>query len=331
MKHFTLDQSHADDRRVISHLRLIRRRLTPVRGWLDSAFLAGGFARGEGRLVNGLPDNDYDIVLVWKNRLVLPLGAAFAKPALALARRDIGCRYLDYVHHARTQPLPPTLFHADNTLHAFRFIGRTPYQNLGGISIRDVPAAELQRQLCNRCVCLLEALPLDAPYHRDPTYRYLVRHQAAKAALAVIDAVLHAAAVYAGTVREKLLLAEQTGHRLALPLVPLVRTIKFGPNPTPSFETAQADWRRLHTLFRDALDTFDADAWLNSLNGPMNILRPALRGVLVTQRESYAALADLIRRYPADAIPADTRRRAVYNWYRVNNRLPPAFRKWGIV
>jgi predicted nucleotidyltransferase len=64
MSQFTLDPEPEGERRIRRDLRLIRETVRKRDPSLRGLILTGGFARGEGTVVDGMPQNDYDLVAV---------------------------------------------------------------------------------------------------------------------------------------------------------------------------------------------------------------------------------------------------------------------------
>lgn len=160
---------------------------------LKALVLTGGFARGEGAVLGGQPQNDYDLLAL---RGLGPAREPHERVAARLAG-ELGLAIdLQPVWVGRLGRVRPTIFWLETALRGRVLWGDAAL--LGRIRVRDPGALERTeglRLLCNRAAGLLLA-----QVQGDAAWR---RMQAAKALLAALDARLLAAGRFGPSQRER--------------------------------------------------------------------------------------------------------------------------------
>lgn len=220
--------------------RDIGRVLSEVLEWdpsVVSLVLTGGFARGEGAMLHGRPQNDYDFVVF----------RGFGRPARSYAKmrevleRRIGLHIdLAPVSTMRLPFLGKSIFWYETALR-----GRVVWGEnlLGKIRTRrpeDVDPAEGLRLLVNRAAGLLLS--------SETTDEHLRRTQASKGILAASDAHMLARGVFPPTQTEryhelsKMLASDHPPVQLQTNWVDWAYRFKVDPAHAPNVDAAEA-WR----------------------------------------------------------------------------------------
>jgi hypothetical protein len=218
---------------------------------LRALVLSGGFARGEGGVLRGQPQNDYDLVAL--RGLAPPPRGAYARVRAALEPR-LGLHLdLQPVWEGRLPWVRPSVFWYETALRGRVLWG--PGDLLARIPVRD--AAQLDpteglRLLVNRAAGLLLARP-----ERDP---HLHRIQASKGFLAAMDAHLLARGLFAPSQRERWTAFAGLKGREGLPepmadrLAWLEWAFRFKVDPERAGEPdAEAAWREAALAILDAV------------------------------------------------------------------------------
>lgn len=228
---------------------------------LRSLVLTGGFARGEGTVLGGVPQNDYDFVAI---RGLRPPRVTYARIRAEL-EAELGL-------HIDLAPIPawrlrwtaPSIFWYETALRGRVLWGA---DLLGRIPVRrwqDLDAAEGLRLLVNRAAGLLFATEAESAH--------AVRIQAAKALLASLDAHLLAQGVFAPSQTERWRLFERLHAAGTLPaglerLEPSLRWayhFKVDPSGSPE-RNAEEAWATARQAILAALPAALHHAGLASL------------------------------------------------------------------
>jgi hypothetical protein len=247
---------------------------------LRSLVLTGGFARGEGAVLDGRPQNDYDFVAI---RGLRRPAVPYAQMAARL-EDELGLHIdLAPVVAARLPFLSPSIFWYETALRGRvlwgeDLLGRIPIRDLG-----DVDPAEGLRLLVNRAAGLLLVTgSTDAHAHRI---------QASKGLLAALDARLLAVGEFPPSQSERWAAAERLrasdgdGRR--------VPRAAFGPG---------LDWRWTEWAFRFKVDPAaappcDADeAWRAARRAILDAVPTALRHAGLDNLDAYARRDRLVDR-----------------------------------
>ncbi|MHB1261993.1 MAG: nucleotidyltransferase domain-containing protein [Thermoplasmatota archaeon] len=159
---------------------------------LRSLVLTGGFARGEGTVLDGVPQNDYDLVAV----------RGFGRPRKAYGplrnrlERLLGLHVdLAAIPAWRLSHAPATVFWYETALRGRVLWGENLLRNIPIRQAKDLDRGEGLRLLANRAAGLLFATEADDAH--------AVRIQAAKAILAAFDAQMLAAGSFAPSQAER--------------------------------------------------------------------------------------------------------------------------------
>jgi hypothetical protein len=176
---------------------------------LRSLVLTGGFARGEGAMLGGRPQNDYDFVAL---RGLRRPGVPYAEMAARL-ERELGLHIdLAPVSVARMPFLAPSIFWYETALRGRVLWGEDLLGRIGVREPADLDPAEGLRLLVNRAAGLLlvtrQGLSAEEADGADGTpgadaVAHAYRIQAAKGLLAALDAHLLAADAFAPSQTER--------------------------------------------------------------------------------------------------------------------------------
>lgn len=270
---YTVNDSPAVVRRIesdLSHILEVVRRADPH---LRALVLTGGFARGEGATLAGVPQNDYDLIAF---RAIGRPGTPYQRLRAEL-EADLGL-HVDLAPVAlwRVGLVPRSIFWYETALRGRVLWGQDV---LGRIPLRDpqkIKRTEALRLLVNRAAGLLFATQAATPNQR--------RLQAAKALLAVMDSRLLAMGVFPPSQTERWAAA---GSLVA------------GPSPPASLR-ALAPW--FEWAFRFKVDPANAperderEAWSVAARSILDAVPEALRHAELGSLEEYGLLGDLIER-----------------------------------
>ncbi|MEA3190146.1 MAG: hypothetical protein QOD77_728 [Thermoplasmata archaeon] len=213
---------------------------------LRSLVLTGGFARGEGTVLDGVPQNDYDFVAV--RRLGAP---ARYGPLARQLEAELGLHIdLAPVAAARLPRVAPSIFWYETALRGKTVWGEPLLDRIPVRGPQDLAPGEALRLVANRAAGLLLVTPNADPHAR--------RIQAAKALLAALDAHLLGAGAFAPSQRER----QELWARL--PPIPAVEArrawfewafaFKVDLAHAPPRDAAQA-WRAARAALLDAVPT----------------------------------------------------------------------------
>lgn len=188
---FTAHDTPGVASRIAGDLLLIEATLRRGDPRLRALVLTGGFARGEGAVRDGRPQNDYDLVAI---RGVGPPRRSYARMRADLERR-LGLHVdLATVAAWRLPHVRPSIFWYETALRGRLLWGEDLLARVPVRSPADLDPREGLRLLANRAAGLLLASTADADAKRL---------QAAKALLAAFDAELLAAGHFAPSQRER--------------------------------------------------------------------------------------------------------------------------------
>lgn len=189
---YTIHDSPAVVARIQGDLALIESAVRESDPALRSLVLTGGFARGEGSVLDGVPQNDYDLVAL--------RGLGRPRVPYARLRTDLEARIGLHVDLApvgawRISWVKPSIFWYETALRGRvlwgeNLLGRIPVRTAGAIQ-----RTEGLRLLVNRAAGLLLV--------RDDGDAHALRLQASKAFLAVADAHLLARKDFAPSQKER--------------------------------------------------------------------------------------------------------------------------------
>lgn len=243
----------------LAHVTDVVRQADPG---LRSLVLTGAFARGEGAVVDGKPQNDYDLVAL--------RGLRSSRVPYDELRRRLEADLAMHVDLApvaawRLPFVAPGIFWYETALRGRVLWGENL---LGRIAVRDAKAigpCEGLRLLVNRSAGLLLATGMQDPHQ--------VRIQAAKGLLAALDAQLLATGTFAPSHTERwqaLLELRESGKALG----PLGGDLswfhwafRFKVDPSGAEErSAEVAWRAARRSILDAVPTALAHAGLRSLD-----------------------------------------------------------------
>lgn len=266
------DSPHVVDRieRDLAHVLDEVKRADPQ---LCSLVLTGGFARGEGATLHGVPQNDYDLIAV--------RGVGAPRRPYALLRRelesDLGLHVdLATIPRWRLPWVARSIFWYETALRGQVLWGPNL---LGQIPIRDprqIDATEPLRLLVNRAAGLLLVTRTQDGH--------ALRLQAAKALLAVLDAHLFSVGAFPPTQTERFSQAASLFAQAALPpelqrLWPwFAWAYRFKVDP------AQADTRRA------------SEAWTVAARAILGAVPDALRHAGLSSLRDYERLGGLSQR-----------------------------------
>ncbi len=190
---YTVDDTPEAVARVESDLATVLQAVRAADSRLRSLVLTGGFARGEGAMLDGRPQNDYDFVAVrGLGRPAVP----YADVARRLERR-LGL-HIDLAPVAAWR-LPYTarsIFWYETARRGRVLWGEDLLPRIRVQAALDLDPREGLRLLANRAAGLLLATP-----GREP---HALRLQAAKALLAALDANLLAARLFGPSQTERM-------------------------------------------------------------------------------------------------------------------------------
>jgi hypothetical protein len=258
---YTLHDTPGDVARVESDLAAVVQAVRAADPALRSLVLTGGFARGEGAVLAGQPQNDYDFVAVrGRGRLREPYGDVAKRLEATLGL------HIDLASVAawRMRFVSPTIFWYETALRGRVLWGEDLLARIPVRSPAGLDRAEGLRLLVNRAAGLLLATgSTDAGWRRI---------QASKALLAALDAHLLAAGAFAPSQRERWaryeLLRSQSAEPAALrPLHPWLEwafRVKVDPGAAPARDGAAA-WSAARHAIHDAVPAALRHAGLPSL------------------------------------------------------------------
>ena len=232
-------------------------------GRLRSLVLTGGFARGEGAVLGGRPQNDYDLVAV----------RAAGKPNRPYPaireqlERELGLHIdLAPIHPMRLRLVPPTIFWYETALRGRVLWGDDLLGRIRVVSPSQIDPAEGLRLLVNRAAGLLLSAHQDGPARRL---------QAAKALLAALDASLLAKGMF----------PPSQGERWKV-----FRSLR-GTSKAPSCIAPWADWIAWGYRYKvepGAAEPRDpAEAWNAAARTLLDAVPGALRHAGMTSLEAY--------------------------------------------
>ncbi|MGQ0535381.1 MAG: hypothetical protein ACT4PT_04855 [Methanobacteriota archaeon] len=218
---------------------------------LRSLVLTGGFARGEGATLEGVPQNDYDLVAI--------RGLSRPRTPYARLRESLTARLGLHVDLApvaawRLRFVAPTIFWYETALRGRVLWGP---DLLGRIRVRspaDVRPTEGLRLLANRAAGLLLATGTDDAKER--------RREAAKALLAALDARLLSRGTFAPSVTERWALAPAS---LRDAWTRWAFRVKTEPDRAPEVDPAGA-WARAREAVLAAVPEALSHAGLGSID-----------------------------------------------------------------
>lgn len=255
---YTVQDTPSIVARIQRDLETVARRVQEADPHLRALVLTGGFARGEGAVFQGEPQNDYDFVAI---RAARPGGSDYGRLEQELSQ-ELGL-HVDLARVAawRLRRARPTIFWYETALR-----GRTLWgeELLGRIPVRTVEAidaAEGLRLLVNRSAGLLLATGAIGDHAR--------RIQSSKALLAALDARLLARGIFPPSQRERYETAQALpGGPAALGLDPgwlaWAYAFKVDPEHAPPMESWEA-WKAARGAVLDALPLALHHAGLPSL------------------------------------------------------------------
>lgn len=179
-------------RRIDGDLAKVEAAVRAADPRLRSLVLTGGFARGEGTVLRGVPQNDYDFVAI----------RSTARPSAAYPRlqkeleAELGL-HIDLAPIAtwRLPYVSRSIFWYETAVRGRVVWGEDLLGRIGVRSPGELDRAEGLRLLTNRAAGLLLVTPSTDPHAH--------RIQAAKALLAALDATLLAAGAFAPTQVER--------------------------------------------------------------------------------------------------------------------------------
>lgn len=270
---YTIHDTPETVARIEHDLRLIQDEVTKVDPALRSLVLTGGFARGEGAVLHGAPQNDYDLVAIRGN----------GRPKVSYEKLRSGLEERIGLH-LDLAPVPAwrlPLVGGSIFWYETAWRGRILWGEdlLGRIRVRhprDLKRTEALRLLVNRAAGLLLVTESDDPHAH--------RIQAAKGLLSVLDAHLFAAGRFPPTQTERWTLM-QSMHEAGtapsalehlMPSLAWAYHYKVDPGGAPDMDAKEA-WHRARSAILDAVP-------------------PALRHAGFSSLEAYARSDGLIDR-----------------------------------
>lgn len=176
---YTIHDNPEIVKRIKGDLAHITQRVVQADPSLRSLVLTGGFARGEGAVLEGQPQNDYDLIAL-RNPTMIP---ARYKRVRAELEADLGLHIdLAPVSLLRLPWVGNSIFWYETALRGRVLWGPDLLDQIPVVDARDLDPAEGLRLLVNRAAGLLLATRQASPAER--------RLQASKALLACLDARL---------------------------------------------------------------------------------------------------------------------------------------------
>lgn len=194
---YTVDDTPATVARIEADLDAVRRAVRAADPWLRSLVLTGGFARGEGAMAGGKPQNDYDFVAL---RSPGPTRTPYRDVASGL-ERQLGLHIdLAPVQAWRLPFVARSIFWYETARRGRVVWGEDLLHRIRVQSALDLDPREGLRLLANRAAGLLLVTPSSDPHAH--------RIQAAKGLLAALDAHLLARGLFAPSQTERMRFAE---------------------------------------------------------------------------------------------------------------------------
>lgn len=276
-------------RRIEADLGLVLSEVRRADPSLRALVLTGGFARGEGSVRGGVPQNDYDLVAL---RGLAPPREPYAAVRARLEPR-LGLHLdLQPVWAGRLRLAAPSIFWYETALRGRVLWGdRALLSRIPTRRSADIAPAEGLRMLVNRAAGLLLAAPSgDGP---------LLRIQASKGLLAALDAHLLALGAFAPTQRERWVLLEDLLARGAAP---------------PAL-AARRDWLAWAFRFKVDPDRTEGraprEAWRAAGEAILDAVPTSLRAAGYASLAAYVAddsrAGNLLYRHRAGAVPGARR------------------------
>jgi len=257
--HYTVHDSAAVVERIehdLSHVLDVVQRADPH---LHSLVLTGGFARGEGATLHGVPQNDYDLIAI--------RGTGRPREPYADTRAqleaDLGLHVdLATVPRWRLAWVAPSIFWYETALRGRVLWGRDLLDKIPIRDPRKIDPAEGLRLLVNRAAGLLLVT--------EPAQAHARRLQAAKAILAAADARLLTMGEFAPSQTERWLRVRtlrKAGRILAVDpdWLNWAFAYKVDPASAPPREAGEA-WRVAAQSLLDAVPAALRHAGLRSLD-----------------------------------------------------------------
>lgn len=249
---------------IVDHIdRDIGRVLSELLEWdssIVSLVLTGGFARGEGAVLNGRPQNDYDFVVF---RGFGRPERSYAKMREALQQR-IGLHIdLAPVSTFRLPFLGKSIFWYETALRGRVIWGEDLLSKIRTRRPEDLDPSEGLRLLVNRAAGLLLS--------SETTDDHLRRIQASKGILAAADAHMLARGVFPPSQTERyhelsaMLTSDHPPVQLQKPWIDWAYQFKVDPENAPQVDAAEA-WRHAADGILAAVPIALHTAGLNSLD-----------------------------------------------------------------
>jgi len=261
---YTAHDTEALTQRIDSELAEVVAAVRKADPHLRSLILTGGFARGEGMVRGGVPQNDYDFVAV--------RGVGRPREAYSAVRRRLERRLGLHVDLAcvsawRLRWAPSSVFWYETALRGRVLWGDDVLPNIPIRGTADIDPAEGLRLITNRAAGLLLAT--------ETVDAHAVRIQASKAILAAFDVHLLAAGHFAPSQTERWHLFQQL---LAADTAPLELH-----NDAPLFTWAF----RFKTEPAAATEKDPESLWMDARRVVLEALPVALRHAGFSSLEKY--------------------------------------------
>jgi hypothetical protein len=255
---YTVHDTAATTRRIGEDLALAVAAVRGADPGLRSLVLTGGFARGEGMVSHGAPQNDYDFVAVRS-------GPRVDYEALRrLLEGELGLHVdLARVSPARLPWVRPSVFWYETALRGRVLWGEDLLDRIPVRTPARLDRAEGLRLLVNRAAGLLLCTET-----ADPAAKRL---QAAKAILAAADARMLAAGAFAPSQRERIALldllraADASPEGIGWDWLAWAFSHKVDPDRAPQRDAREA-WSAARRALLDAVPVALAHAGLSSVD-----------------------------------------------------------------